>query len=209
MRVAAYMEGNFLKLCIIFLPGDPDLLENFYIALAYGVVVPNRDLVISQYNLTPLVSVMVTEAAFSSYQGIMMSSYVISLPSGVLTNYTPLSLGFACKMVQLQPITDIADIDLIDGVPVRLFRGSEYGLNPNEGFFSMLANDNPENWDQDQVCKTTLQSVGSHDGVTTYEVTDANCETLLKQFCSPTKCAGRVGDQVVSVDPGFLISHLE
>lgn len=209
MRVAAYQEDGYLKLCIIFFPGDLELLKDFYFTMAHGVYFPDRDLMINQYNLTPLISMMVMENQTITYQGINLTNYVVAIPGSVLTAYAPLSFGFAAKLLQVAPLYDVADIDIIDGVPVRLFSGSEFGLDSTEAIFGALTHDPPENWESGEVCVTTLQNVGSSDGVTTYEVTDAQCSTMLLQFCSTGKCADKVGDQVISIDPGYLISNLE
>jgi hypothetical protein len=209
MRVAAYLEDGYLKLCILFFPGNVEFLQDFCFNVAYGEYFPDRDLVVNQFNLTNLIPMMVMENEVITYKNIQLTSYVLAIPATVVNAYAPMSFGFAAKLLHVSPLYDVADIDIIDGVPVRLFTGNEFGLENTEGFFSALNHDPPENWDDNEVCVTTLQNVGSTDGVTTYEITDAQCNTMLKQICSAGKCADKVGDQVVTIDPGFLISNLE
>ncbi|MHC4944818.1 MAG: hypothetical protein ACYTG7_17525 [Planctomycetota bacterium] len=210
IRLAVYQEGLVLKTAIIMFPSPMEFIENFDFVIAYPLFAGDD---ITGFNMIPLTEVlpfMLTEATSSTFQGLTYSCYVMDLPMGILFEYAPLSLGTAAKFRIDDVISkDVADLNLIDGVPVRLLKFAELGMESIEKYYGALTPNPPPDWSNDQVCNTELEVKESKDGVTTYEVTDSSCGYSEDQSCSSGKCADMQGSEVISIDPGFLESRVD
>lgn len=205
VRIAAYKENQVINLQISFFPGDLDLLDAFTFKMAYlasGNYTPDS---VPSLDLTNLMPYTVQQVSYVNFKGFLISSYVVSLPENLLEEVSPASFGVGCQIADIF-VWDTADLDFIDGQPVRFIHGLDAGLGENEGYYLCLADDPSLDWSEDEVCKTEMVLKNSHDGISTYEVNDAQCTLLLRQKCSPTKCADMIGSMVVSIDPGFLDS---
>jgi hypothetical protein len=53
-----------------------------------------------------------------------------------------------------------------------------------------------------------MELVGCEDGISTFEITEDECNEVMKQVCSPSECSGSVGSQVITIDPGFITDKL-
>ena len=205
VRIAAYKENKCINIQISFLPGDIALLDSFVFKIAYlagGKYTPNS---VPTLDLTSLIPYAVQKISYVSFQGLLIASYVVSFPEELLELVSPSSLGVGCRIADIF-VSDVVDLDFIDGEPAQFLRGQDAGMGDGEGYYMSLVGDPLEGWSEDEACKTDLVLKSSSDGISTYEISDAQCEILLRQKCSPTDCANMIGSEVVSIDPGFLDS---
>ena len=203
VRIATYQSGSSVKLHMSFFPGDADLLDSFVCYLAYPIGGNSSIGEVGKFDLTSLIPQAVTEVSFVVFDGFLISSYVISIPVLLLEKLAPVSIGVGAEVSGVF-VTEIVNLDFIDGQMVQLLSGDDAGLGENEGYYQLLTLEPPMGWSEDQVCKTDMEVKESHDGITTYEITDAQCNALLRQLCSPSECEGLIGTEYVSIDPGFL-----
>jgi hypothetical protein len=210
IRLAVYQEGLTLKTAIIMFPSPIEFVENFDFVLAYPLYTGDDITGIHLLPLTDLLPFMLTQATSASYQGLVYTCYVMDVPMGVLYEYAPMSMGTAAKFRIDHSISkDVADLNLIDGIPVRLQKFPDQGMESIEKYYGALTPNTPPDWSSDQVCNTELEVKENKDGVTTYEVTDASCGYSEEQTCSSGKCADMQGSEVISIDPGYLESRVD
>ena len=210
MRIAAYQQGDCVKLCLIFFPGDMKLLESFVFYLGYGAsggTAPNGQ---GQLDFTSLIPLVISEVAIAQHNQFIVSNFVLDLPAGFIRDLAPLSVGVGAKMAG-ESFVDIADFDLIDNQIVQRIPVSGNDLSetsPSSCYFAVISDDPPPAWNNHEVCKTDMEVISTSDGVTKYEITKAECSLLIRKVCSPSECASLVGSQVISIDPGFIKEKL-
>ncbi len=208
IRIAPYHDGDVVKLCMIFFPGEVKYINSFSFHFAYSqnfAPIPGKTGLI---DLTGLIPFGVKEFSFVVYQGLLVTSYVVDFPDSLLEKYSPVSIGISSQIIGVS-LFDILDINYIDGIPVMLIDRHELDIGGSGSCYIALTGDLPQGWCDDEVCKTDMIPVSSSDGVIEYEITDAECDSLMKKLCSPSDCSALEGTRVVTIDPGFLIGDME
>jgi len=221
MRVAAYEDGNSIKLCLIFLPGNVGLVSSFTFNIAYGYTSSSPSTTGRTVDLSKYISSAVTDYSSkdvsiqptnsqSTARSILMTSYIITLPTMLIKDLAPVSIGIGASMVD-NSLTDVLDFDLIDNIIVQKIAANPK-LNSStcvDFYFTPLTKLVPLCWSDQEICKTEMEVISTFDGITTYEITDAACENVIKQLCSPSDCENLVGSEIISIDPGYIRSKLE
>lgn len=207
MRVAAYKVDQIIKLCVILFPGNLELLDKFVFFMTYGGVEnqPNGQ---SQIDLTSLIPMAISEFSYATFKGYLMMSIVFDIPESVIQDHAPLSIGIGVK-IGGEAFADIGSYNVTNGQVVKYMTMDDLVPPGSPGYFGALTPNLPSDWEENQVCKTEMEEVGSNDGIITYEITEAQCQGIINQFCSPSDCSGLVGTQVVSIDSGFIHAALE
>jgi hypothetical protein len=200
MRVAVFQQWNTVKLCLMFYPGEPSYLDNFGFYMAYD---PENFYLI---DFTEQVPQMITESSYSYYRGLLVASYIIEFPKSYINSMTPLCFGTKVDILG-DHLINIIDLNSTNGRIVKWCPlGSELGVN---GYYEFITNDEPipSEAKLEEVCKTEMEVKQSQDGLTTYVITKADCDPILKKVCVPSECKGQVGKEVITIDPGFLSSE--
>ena len=192
-----------IKLSMVFFPGDAELLDSFVFYIAYGRWDGTSATTAATLNLTSLIPLAISEVSFTVFDGFLVSSYVVDLPENLIKDLGPVSIGIGAKVAGVD-LAEIVNLNFIDDVPVRMISGPDAGLANLHGYYALLVPDPPMTWSEDEVCMTEMEVKDSSDGITTYEIMDAQCDFLSRQMCAPTQCENLIGTEVYSIDPGFL-----
>ena len=151
MRVAAYEVDGAIKFCMIFFPGDIQLLETFIFYAAYGVNTGNTDYMLHELDLTAMMPWALSNISMLECNGFLISSYTLDIPNSIISKFAPISIGVGSTIAQ-HPTVDVLDFDMIDGQVVLRYTGKDLGWGDDEGYYGVLTNDPPQSWSDDEVC---------------------------------------------------------
>lgn len=208
MRIAAYQVDSTVKLCLIFLPGNPTYLKAFTFNLAIGnenVNLPNNG---EQLDLTPYIPLTISDFSYRVSNNLDMSCYVINLPASIIRDCAPVSIGTGGDLVDTIA-TEVVDLTYIDNIIVRKMPASEFGGDGVDYHFYPLVSELPAAWSSEMVCETEMEYVETNNGVSTYKIVDAECTEVMNQLCSQADCVAQIGSEIITIDPGYLTEKLK
>jgi hypothetical protein len=206
MRLGAYVSGTNLKITLYIVPAEVTQLEAFSCFLLSSG--PGRHVPI---DISSMIPGGVTETGVASYCGVIASSFSISLPLDLVSHMAPVSIGMAAR-ISGQAYADVVHVDMVDGIPlVARSLGIPPELDPSVDDQNLpwdpLTDDVPGNWGDQQICVSSQTEVGTDQGITTWEVTSAGCDSAVNRACPPN-CSSRVGQTVSTIDYSFLIASV-
>jgi hypothetical protein len=207
LRMSACFANDMLRVTFYLLPADPNELQAFTCFLLSG----NQTAKKVPIDISAMIPASVTEADLTTYHGISSTAFTLSFPMSLVKQIAPLSLGMAAK-ISGSCHADIVNVEVVDGIPmVARGMGIPVEIDPTVDDqhlpWDPLSDDVPDNWGDQQICVTSQTEVGTQDGVVTYEITSAGCDSSLNRSCPPS-CASRVGGTVTSIDYAFLIASV-
>src|SRR5262245_22435865 len=207
LRMSACFSGGFLRITFYILPADVSELTAFACFLLTGHQAGRQPPI----DISAMVPTSVTEADMASYSGVCASAFTLAFPMSIIKRIAPVSIGMAAKISGVCQ-ADVVNIDVVDGVPmVARGMGIPPEIDPTVDDqhlpWDPLTDDVPDNWGDQQVCVTSQTEVGCDNGIATYEITSAGCDSSVNRSCPPS-CASRVGGTVTSIDYAFLIASV-
>ncbi|MBU1627385.1 hypothetical protein KKB18_08465, partial [bacterium] len=97
LKLAAYKNGEVLKLCFLMFPGDLRQIENFLFIMGYAEPYTDGPLMVQQLDLSALMPIILTQVTFTTFKGVVLGCLVVDVPMSIVEEFRPLSFGTAIK----------------------------------------------------------------------------------------------------------------